>query len=118
MNWRGGESAGRRRGKAGGGGEDGAVAGVESGTEEENGGDAANDLSEVGGFFGAEGTVQEGRCGLRSELAVAEPFLQDLIAAKGVIPDVDGDGGPVGVAVEINIDARFAEQGLHSFNGK
>jgi hypothetical protein len=56
--------------------------------------------------------VEQGRCGLRGELAVAEPLLEDLVSAEGVIPDMDGDGGPVGVAVEMDIDAGFAEKTL------
>ena len=97
--------------ESGSGGKDGAVAGVEGGAEEEDGGDAADNLGEVCGLVGAKGAVQEGRRGFRGELAVAEPLLEDLIAAEGVIPDVDGHGGPVGVAVEMDIDAGFAEQG-------
>jgi hypothetical protein len=75
-------------GEAGGGGEDGLVAGVEGGAEEEDGGDAAGYLGEVTGFVFVEGAAEEG------VLAVAEPLFEDLVAAEGVVPDVDGDGGP------------------------
>jgi len=94
-----------------GGGEDGAVALVEGGAEEQDGGDAADDLGEIGGFFRAECAVEEGRGGFGGELAVAEPLFEDLMAAEGVVPNVDGDGGPVCVAVEVDIDAGFAEEG-------
>jgi hypothetical protein len=47
-------------GESGSGGKDGAVAGVESGAEEENGGYAADDLGEICGLFGPEGTVEQG----------------------------------------------------------
>ena len=56
--------------------------------------------------------------GSAGELAVAEPLFEDLVAAEGVIPDVDGDGGPVGVAVEIDIDAGFAEEGEDVFQSE
>ncbi len=96
-------------GESGGGGQDGAIAGVEGGTEKKDGGDAADDLGEVGGLFGAKSAVEQGRSRLRGELAVAEPLFEDLIAAEGVIPNMDGNGGPMGVAVEMDIDAQLAE---------
>ena len=46
--------------KSGSRGKNGAVAGVESRTEEENGPDAADHLREVCGFFGSKGAVQQG----------------------------------------------------------
>jgi len=63
-------------GQPGGGGEDCAVAFVEGGTEEEDCGDAADDLGEVGCFFRFEGAVKERRGWLGSEFAIAEPFLR------------------------------------------
>jgi len=43
-------------------------------------------------------------------LAVAEPLLEDLVAAKGVFPYVGGDGGPECCMVEVDIDAARAEE--------
>jgi hypothetical protein len=60
------------------------VAGVESGAEKEDGGDAADDLGEVFGFVLVEGTAEQG------EFAVTEPLLEYLVAAEGVVPDVEG----------------------------
>ena len=91
--------------EAGGGGEDGLVAGVEGGAEQEDGGDAADDLGEVFGFVLVEGAAEEG------VFAVAEPLLEDLVAAEGVVPDIDGNCGPMGVAAEISIDAGLTEDG-------
>ena len=76
--------------KAGGGGEDGLVTAVEGWAEEKDGGNAADHLREVCGFFGLERATQQG------QLAVAEPFFQHLVAAESVLPDFDGDGGPEG----------------------
>lgn len=81
-------------GEPGGGGKDGLIAGVKGRAEEEDGGDAADDLGEVFGFVLVEGAAEEG------VFAVAEPFFEDLVAAEGVVPDVDGDGGPEGFAIE------------------
>ena len=55
--------------------------------------------------------MEQGRCGLRGELPVAKPLLEDLIAAEGVIPNAHGHGGPIGVAVEMDIDTRLTEEG-------
>ena len=65
----------------------------------------------------AEGRGGGGARRVPGELAVAEPFFEDLIAAESVIPDVNGDGGPVGVAIEMDIDAGFAEQGERVVTG-
>jgi len=50
-----------------------------------------------------ERATQEGR------FAVGEPLLDDLIAADGVLPDADGDVGPIGGVVKIDI-ARFVSE--------
>jgi hypothetical protein len=42
-------------------------------------------LGKVRGLFGVKGTTNEWK------LAVAEPLFENLVAAKRVIPDVDGD---------------------------
>ena len=85
--------------------DDSGIASVKSGTHQKDGGDAAYYLGEVLSFFGKEWTSKKG------EFAVGEPLLEDLVAAEGVGPDIGGDGGPQGVAVEIDIDAGVAEEG-------
>lgn len=97
--------------EAGGGGQDGLVAGVEGGAEQEDGGDAADDLGEVFGFVLVEGAAEEG------EFAVAEPLFENLVAAESVVPDVDRDGGPEGRAVEVDVDAGFSEEGVGLLEG-
>jgi len=97
-------SVGRLVGQAGCCGEDSAVAGVESGAEEKDGGYAADELARSMRLLRGEGRDGGAGSGFRSELAVAEPLFQDLVAAESVVPDVDGDGGPMGVAIEIDID--------------
>jgi hypothetical protein len=88
-----------------GGAQDGVVTGVEGWAEEEDGCDAADDLGEVAGFLFVEGAAQQ------RVFAVAEPFFEDLVAAEGVVPDVGWDGGPEGIAVQVDIDAAGAEEG-------
>ncbi|HEV2487242.1 MAG TPA: hypothetical protein VGT08_17065 [Terracidiphilus sp.] len=78
--------------ESGGRGENGAVAGVECRAEEQDCGNAADDLGEVCGLFGAKGAVDEGRGGIIGECAVPEPLFEDLVATEGVIPYVDWDG--------------------------
>ena len=78
---------GRSGRQSGGGGEDRGLACVESGSEEEGVGDAADDLSEAAGFVWVQWACEEGL------LAFAEPLLQDLLTAESVVPDFDGDGG-------------------------
>jgi hypothetical protein len=104
--------------ESGSGGKDGAVAGVELGAKQENRRDAADDLGKVCRLFGPESTVEEGRRGFRGELAVAEPLLEDLVAAQGVIPNVHGDCGPPSIAIEINVDASFTEEGERVVHGE
>ena len=87
-----------------GSGEDRAVAGVEGGAEEENGRDSANNLGKVAGFVFMKRATEE------RFLAVAEPLLEDLVAAKGVFPHIRGDGGPECRVVEVDIDAARAEE--------
>jgi hypothetical protein len=94
------------------------IAGIEDGAEKENGGYAADYLGEVCSFIGMKGAMKEWRRRFRSELTVAEPLLEDLITAQGVIPDVDRNGGPMGVAVEVDIDAGFSEEGEGGFTGE
>jgi hypothetical protein len=66
----------------------------------------------VAGFLLAQGATEEG------QLAIAEPFFQDLVAAEGLVPDVDGDGGPVGGVVEVDVDAAMAEERERVFEGE
>ena len=75
-------------------------------------------LGKVGGLFEVKGAVEQGRCGFWGEFAVAEPLIEDLVSAEGAIPDMDGDGGPMGFAVQINIDAGFAEEGEGRIKGE
>ena len=49
--------------------------------QSEDAGDAADVVGEVLVFVGGEGAAEEGG------LAVAEPLLEDLVAAEGVVPD-------------------------------
>ncbi len=95
--------ASARSRQAGSGGKDGLVAAIEVRADQKDRRDAANNLRKPCGFFGVERALQE------RELAVAEPLLEDLVAAQGVGPDVGRDTGPEGCAVEINIEAGCTE---------
>ena len=95
-----------------------AIAGVEGGAKKKDSSDTADDLGEVGGLFGAQGAVEQGRGWLGGELAVAEPLLEDLVSAEGVVPNMDGNGGPVGVAVEVDFDAGFAQESQSFVGGE
>jgi hypothetical protein len=52
-------------GESGSGGKDSAVAGVESGAEEQDGSDATDHLREVCGLLGPQGAVEKGRGGFQ-----------------------------------------------------
>ena len=80
------------------------IAGVKFGAKQQDGGDATDNLSEVRSFVRMQGAPEQ------VELAIAEPFLQDLIAAKGVIPDPLRNRRPEGVLIEVNVHTVLAEQ--------
>lgn len=63
-------------GESGSGWKNGAVSGIEGRTEKQDCGDAADNLGEIGNFFGSKSAVQEGRGSVGGELAVAEPLLR------------------------------------------
>ena len=56
-------------------------------------------------FCGLEGAVEN------RLFAVGEPFLEDLVAAEFVAPDVGGDVAPVGAVVEVDVVGGLAEVG-------
>jgi len=58
------------------------IVGVEGGFEEEDCGDAAGGVHYFACIVGGERAAEE------FVLAIAEPFLDHLIAANGVVPDV------------------------------
>lgn len=64
--------------------------------------DAADVVSELLGFVAGEGTVEEGG------LAVAEPFLEDLVADEGVVPHGLGHVFPAGGGVEVDVEVALA----------
>jgi hypothetical protein len=64
----------------------------------EDGGDAADVVGELLGFVAREGAGEEGG------LAVAERFLEDLVAAKGVVADKLGHVFPAGGGVEVDVE--------------
>src|SRR6266568_6678358 len=98
------------RRKTSGGWENGLIAGIEGRAEEEDGGDSANDLGEVCSLLGMERAAKE------RKFAVAEPLLENLITAEGVVPDVRGNGGPEGGSVEVHVHAGFPELGEYFLN--
>ena len=81
------------------------VVGVELGGEEEEAGDTADGVGEVGDFVHGEGAAEEGR------FPVGEPFFQHLVAAERVFPDPPGDVLPVGGGVEVDIERIRPQQG-------
>src|SRR5438128_12685705 len=68
---------------------DGLIVSVEGWCEEEDCGDAAGDVHYFTGFVGCEGAAEE------FVLAVAEPFLDYLIAADCVVPNARRNVSPV-----------------------
>lgn len=78
------------RGPGVGVGFDGGVVGVEVGLKKDQGGDAADHVGDVFGFLHGEAATEE------RFLAIAEPLLNDLIAADGVVPDGARGVGPIG----------------------
>jgi hypothetical protein len=70
--------------------------------QREEGGDAANVVGEGLGFVAGEGATEEGL------LAVAEPLLEDLVAAEGVVSDGFGNVLPTGGGVEVDVEEALA----------
>lgn len=64
--------------------------------QREDGGNAADVVGELLGFVAGERAAKEGG------LAVAEPFLEDLVAAESVGPDGFGGVFPAGGGVEVD----------------
>jgi hypothetical protein len=79
------------------------IIGVEGGFEEKDCGDAAGDVHYFARFVGGQGAAQE------FVLAIAEPFLDHLIAANGVIPNPRRNVSPIGHIVQINVTSSLAE---------
>ena len=91
-------------GQTGGGRNDRLVTGVESGAEQQDGRDATDDIREVRSLIGMKGAAKQ------REFPVAEPLLENLIAAKRVIPDIDRNRSPERVAIQVDVDAGIAQQ--------
>jgi len=81
------------------------VAGVEPRAEQQDGGDPPDHLGDVLGLAHGQVTAQD------TLLAVAEPLLDDLVAADRVAPDALRDVLPEDAVVEIDIAGRLAEEG-------
>ena len=67
--------------------------------------DTSGGVGEVLHLFGLEGAFEDG------VFAVGEPFLEDLVAAELVAPDVGGHVAPVGAVVEVDVEGGIAEDG-------
>ncbi len=76
--------------------------GIQLPVQREDTGDAADVVGELLGFVAGEGAAEEGG------LAVAEPLLEDLVAAEGVGPDGFGDVFPAGGGVEVDVEEACA----------
>src|ERR1035441_8998514 len=83
----------------------GFVIGVERGTHQEEGRDAAGHIGYVARFLLGESAAQQ------CLFAIAEPLLDDLISAEGVLPDSGRNVAPEGFAVEIDVVGGSAEPG-------
>ena len=77
---------------------------VELLVQSEDAGDAADVVGEVLGFVAGEGAAEEGG------FAVAEPLLEDLVAAEGVVPDGLGDVFPAGEREAVDDAADLSSQ--------
>ena len=67
--------------QAGGGGDDGGIAGVQGRAHEQDRRDAPDDLSDIADLVKMERAAKQG------EFAIAEPLLEDLIPAERLLPD-------------------------------
>ena len=67
--------------------------------------DSAGGVGEMLDFFGRERALQD------RALAIGEPFLEHLVAAKFVGPYSGGDVAPVGAGVEVDVGGCLAERG-------
>ena len=63
------------------------IVGVEHRPQQDEGGDAAGGVGNLAGFVFGQGTAQQ------VGLAVAEPFIDDLVAADDALPNVGQAGG-------------------------
>ena len=81
------------------------VVGVELGLHQHEGGDAAHHLGDVARLLGLEVAAEQ------RALAVAQPLLDDLLAADRVAPHVGRHASPVRDVVEVHIETRLAEEG-------
>lgn len=86
--------------QSGRGGENCLVAAVEGWAQQENCGDAATTWENHAASSGLSGRL--------SRVAVAQPFLQDLIIAESVGPDIGRDCTPESRAVQVDVEAGFA----------
>src|ERR1039457_1792924 len=84
---------------------DGFVIGVERGTHQEECRDAPRHIGDMAGFLLGESAAQQ------YLFAIAEPLLDHLIAAEGVLPDGGRNVAPEGFAVEIDVVGGSAGQG-------
>ena len=81
-----------------------AVVLIEFGLQEEDGRNAAGGVHDFAGLVGVQGPAED------VVLAVAEPLLDDLIAADGVLPDVERQVAPVGGAIEVDVAGLLAQK--------
>src|ERR1039458_7216471 len=87
----------------------GAVVHVEGRREQEDCCDAPRRLGNVPGFLDGEGSVKE------FLLSVTEPFLDDLVATKRVLPNAQRDVAPVGPFVQPHVARLLAQDADSAF---
>src|ERR1035437_3993775 len=86
------------------GGFDALVVRIQLRLEQNQRGQAAGDVGDFAGLIGGYRAAQQ------TVLAVAQPFLQHLVAADGVIPDLLRHVLPIGGVVEVNVVRGLTQQ--------
>src|SRR5262249_55391735 len=82
---------------------DGQVIGVQRRIEQHNGSDATRHMGHLACLVSSERPAQQ------RVLAIAEPLLDDLIAANSILPDAGRYIAPVGCVVQVNIAGRCTQ---------
>ena len=82
----------------------GGVVGVQLRLHQQDGADATGNVGHVAYFLWLHRAAQD------FFGAVAEPLLDDLVAADDVLPDPLGDIAPVGIVIEVDVVGVRAEQ--------
>lgn len=70
---------------------------IEAGLQEQKGGNPPDHLRHVARFIGAQVTAQN------LPLAIAQPFIDDLVSADVVAPPTLWDVAPIGPVVQVDI---------------